>query len=73
VSHETVRHWAIYLEHRAERKLARSQATATARMVLTTLAGSALGLGVTGEVTEQVPGALDQAAAVRALSQGITG
>jgi AcrR family transcriptional regulator len=70
---ETVRHWAIYLEHRAERGLARSQAAATARMVLTTLAGSALGLGVTGEVTEQVPGALDQAAAVRALTRGING
>jgi hypothetical protein len=41
--------------------------------VLTTLAGSALGLGVTGEVTEQVPGALDQAAAVRALTRGING
>ena len=68
---ETVRRWAIYLETRSEGRLPRSQASASARLILTTLAASALGLGVTGEVTEQVPGALDEAAAVRALAQGL--
>lgn len=68
---ETVRRWSIYLELRSGGRLPRSRATASARMVVTTLAASALGLGVTGEVTEQVPGALDEAAVVRALAGGL--
>lgn len=70
---ETVRRWSLYLELRSGGTLPRSRATASARMILTTLAASALGLGVTGEVTEQVPGALDEAAVVRALTGGLLG
>lgn len=68
---ETVRRLAAYLERRSGLGLARPMASATARFILVTLAASALGLGLAGEATDRVPGALDEDAAVRVVSRGV--
>jgi AcrR family transcriptional regulator len=44
---------------------------ATAGFLLTTLSASALGLGLSGEVSDRVPGALDEDAAIQALLHGL--
>jgi AcrR family transcriptional regulator len=72
-THETTRRWAMYLEHGLGRKTSRSQATASARFTLTTLAASALGTGLSGEVADGTPGAQDEAAAVEVLARGLGG
>jgi len=68
---ETTRRLALLLENRASGRMARAKAQATARFILSTLAASALGLGISGEVTGRVPGALDEDAAVGALAKGL--
>lgn len=68
---ETSKRLAIYLEGRSHGRVSRPQAQASARFILSTLAASALGLGVSGEVTDRVPGALDEDAAVGTLARGL--
>lgn len=74
-THETTRRWALYLERGKGlgRPVSRSQATATARFILTTLAASALGLGLSGEVVDGVPGAQNESATVGVLARGLRG
>lgn len=70
---EAARRLAEYLHDRAAagalRPLVSPQATAA--FILTTLAASALGLGIGGEVAGRVPGALDEDAAVGVLLGGL--
>lgn len=66
---------ADYLQAKAAAGLVRPLASpkATAGFLLATLSASALGLGLSGEVTDRVPGALDEDAAVQALLHGLLG
>lgn len=62
-----------YLQARSGAGVARPLASpqATAAFILSTLAASALGLGLGGEVASQVPGALHEDAAVRVMLAGL--
>lgn len=70
---ETRRRLASYLQARstAGRLVPLASPSSAAQFILTTLAASALGLGVSGEVTDRVPGARDQDAAVGVLVRGL--
>lgn len=68
---ETVRRWALYLERRQGPRITRAKAHTRARFLLTTLAASALGLGIAGEIGAAIPDAQDEEAAVRALAEGL--
>lgn len=70
---DAVRRLAEYLQARSAAGLLRPLVSpqATAAFILTTLAASALGLGLGGEVASRVPGALDEDAAVGVLLEGL--
>lgn len=70
---ETRRRLAGYLQARADagRLVAPAAPASTAQFILTTLCASALGLGIGGEVTDRVPGARDQDAAVGVVVRGL--
>lgn len=70
---DTGRRLAEYLQRRAESGMILPVASprATAGFILTTLAASALGLGVAGAPADRVPASLDEDAAVGALLHGL--
>lgn len=70
---DTVKRLAGYLEAKASSgPLGHSPSPrATAGFVLATLSASALGLGFSGEITDRMPGALDEDAAVQTLLHGL--
>lgn len=72
---DTLKRLAGYLQAKASTGLLRPLPSprATAGFLLTTLSASALGLGLSGEVSDRVPGALDEDAAVQALLHGLLG
>ncbi|MFN2315145.1 MAG: TetR/AcrR family transcriptional regulator [Gemmatimonadales bacterium] len=72
---DTWKRLADYLQTKASAGLLRPLPSpkATAGFLLTTLSASALGLGVSGEVSDRVPGALDEDAAIQALLHGLLG
>jgi len=72
---ETGRRLASYLQARAAAGLILpvTAPASTAQFILATLAASALGLGVSGEASDRVPGARDEDAAVGVLVRGLVG
>lgn len=70
---DTVKRLADYLQVKTSSGLLGPlpSPTATAGFLLTTLSASALGLGLSGEVSDRVPGALDEDAAIQTLLRGL--